>query len=227
MKKRYILILFTIILSFCLASCSKLSELTGNENYIEGIKYKGVDYIGTSFFCAAEDKLYLGRADNGASVYAIGDKKDPVYIVIDGSDNTSCYIQDGFSVPTSGTITKVLVDPYVRSNNKNVVSKEDELNIVAELTAIGGEVHEFTVDNYFTNGNSFYYVYDGSNVSNYQNYGGYVAYVNGSWIYSAPGMKIELDQRISNTAVMEAVIIEDAELINNICKTDLVKWIKH
>ena len=100
------------------------------------------------------------------------------------------------------------------------------MNIVAELAAIEGEVQEFTVENYYTEGNAFYYVYDGSNVSTYQNYGGYIAYVNGCWIYSAPGMKIQIDQRVSNTAVVEAVIIKDPELLTGICKTDLVKWIK-
>ena len=160
------------------------------------------------------------------SVYTVGNRNDPVYIVIDGSDNTGCYIKEGFSVPTSGTVTKVLVDPYVRGSNKKVVSKQEELNIVAELAAIEGEVQEFTVENYYTEGNAFYYVYDGSNVSTYQNYGGYIAYVNGCWIYSAPGMKIQIDQRVSNTAVVEAVIIKDPELLTGICKTDLVKWIK-
>lgn len=226
MNKRFILSVFTFILLFCLSSCSKLTGLKGNEDCDGWITYNGVKYIRDCFFCAAEDKKYLGRAENGACVYTVGNRNDPVYIVIDGSDNTGCYIKEGFSVPTSGTVTKVLVDPYVRGSNKNVVSKQEELNIVAELAAIEGEVQEFTVENYYTEGNAFYYVYDGSNVSTGQNYGGYIAYVNGCWIYSAPGMKIQIDQRVSNTAVVEAVIIKDPELLTGICKTDLVKWIK-
>lgn len=227
MKKRFILLAFIIILLLYSVSCTKLPRLIGNENAAEAITYNGVKYISTGFFCAANDKQYLGKADNGANVYAVGNKKDPVYIVIDGDDNTGCYIREGCSVPTAGTITKVLVDPYIRGNNKHVLSKQEDLNIILELTGCIGEMQEFTVENFFTQGNQFYYVYDGSNVSTNQNYGGYIAYVNGTWIYSAPEMKIDIDLRVNNTAVVEAIIIEDAELINRICKTGLVKYIEY
>ena len=50
--------------------------------------------------------------------------------------------------------------------------------------------------------------------------------------YIAPIRKILIKTikeyvRVNNTAVVEAIIIEDAELINRICKTDLVKYIEY
>ena len=211
--------IFMIVCLFVLGSCSRLSGLVGNENSVEAIWYNGTTYYAAGFFCAASDKQFLGYADNGASVYCVGNKRDPDFIIIDGDDNTTSYVKDGASVPTSGTVTKVLIDPYVRGNNRRVLAGKDELSIVAQLAELCGETQLFTVNNVGTDGNAFYYVYNGSNVSAYQNYGGYIAYVDGVWIYSAPGNKIEHME--NNTAVVEAVVIEDNELIDRICKTDL------
>ena len=226
MKKRCILSIMAILSLFCFISCSKLPELpglTGNDNAWK-ITYNGVAYTGKDFFCADEDKQLLGRADNGARVYAIGNTDDPIYMVIEGNDNTGCYIKEGYSVPTSGTVTKVLVDPAVRSKNTCVLAAQEELDMVSELTGYRGETQEFSIDNVYIQGNRFYYVYDGSNVATTENYGGYIAYINGTWIYAAPGNKLE--QKENNAAIVEAVILDDAALINKICQTNLVAFIE-
>ena len=224
MKRIIAFALFAICI-FGLTSCGKLSGLVGNENAIEGITYNGIFYNACGFYCAESDKRFLGYADNGARVYCIGNKNDPDYIIIDGSDNTTAYVKEGVTVPTSGTVTKILIDPYVRGNNKLVLAKKEELDLIAQLTGIIGEVQEFTVENFYTNGNEFYYVYNESNVSIHENYGGYIAFVNGRWIYSAPKNKKE--RKENNTFIVAGVVIEDSDLISRICETDLVKFIEY
>lgn len=223
--KRMIAFALFVICIFGLTSCGKLSGLVGNENAVEGITYNGKSYKSCVIYCAESDKLFLGYADNGASVYCVGNKKDPVYLIIDGSDNTIAYVKEGETVPTSGIITKILIDPMVRGKNKYVLAKQEELDLIAQLTGISGEVQEFTVENIYTDGNEFYYVYNESNVSVYENYGGYIAFVNGNWIYSAPGSKKE--QKENNTFIVAGIVIEDSDLITKILKTDLVKHIEH
>lgn len=224
MKKIIAFALFAICM-LGLTSCGKLSGLVGNENAVEGITYNGVSYDAHAFYCAENDKHFLGYADDRARVYCIGNKNDPDYIIIDGSDNTTAYVKEGVTVPTSGTVTKILIDPYVRGNNKLVLAKKEDLDLIAQLTGISGEVQDFTVGNFYTDGNEFYYVYNGSGVSVRENYGGYIAFANGKWIYSAPGNKIE--RKENNMAVVAAVVIEDSDLIDKICKTDLARYIAH
>ena len=37
--------------------------------------------------------------------------------------------------------------PYVRGSNNRVISKEKEMNVIAEPAEIKGEIHEFSIDN--------------------------------------------------------------------------------
>lgn len=219
--KKSIFLFCLILVTFCLVSCSKLEGFIGNENYMEGVEYNGVSYTADSFFCA--NSVLLGRADNGAKIYSVGSFDSPKYIVIVGDDNAMCYIKDGVTVPTDGKVTKVLIDPEARRAYSFNLSGDEELNVIFELTKITGQKQNFTVENYYTDGNAFYYVYNESDVSTPENYGGYIALVNGQWIYSAPGEKLELKE--DNTAVISGVVIEDEELIDRMCKTDLVKYI--
>ena len=220
-RRFYLFILFCVLISGTI-SCSKLPGLIGHEN-METIEYNGELYKAKDFYCFDDDRVFLGYADNGAKVYTVGDKSDPIYLMIVGEDNTGCYIKEGCSVPISGAITKVLIDPGIREINTQALSKEEELKVAAEITKITGETREYTVDNYYTNGNSFYYVFNGSNVSSEENYGGYIACVNGTWIYSAPDNKIEWKE--NNTVIVSAVVIDNPDLVGRMCKTALAKRI--
>lgn len=220
--KKTAVILFIIMGCICLSSCSEQIELLGNENS-ESISYNGISYDREYFYCADDDRKLIGHIENGANVYSIGTADPPQFILVVGSDNSGCFIADGSFVPTTGTITKVLIDPGIRSSNSRYLSKDNELSVLAEITEVTGEPQEFLIDNYYTDGNAFYYVYNNSDVSCEENYGGYIAYTNGKWIYSAPGETIEWKE--NNTVLVTGIVIENDELIKKIRKTDIVKYI--
>jgi hypothetical protein len=207
-----------------LTSCYKTIDLSGNEN-TEAIYYHGVEYYSKDFYCADDDTIPLGRVEGGATAYSIGSDETPKYILISGYDNSRCFIADGYSVPTSGKVTKILVDPGIRGDNSKYLSTDDELAMVEELTHLSGEEQTFAVDNYYIDGNYFYYVYNNSNVSCSDNYGGYIAYTNGTWIYAPPENKPTHTDDGVHSITIDAIAIEDEELIDRMCQTDIVKYI--
>ena len=218
--KKTAVFFFIIMCCAYLSSCTEQIELSGNEN-TELISYNGISYDGEYFYCADDDRKLIGHIENGARVYSIGRADPPQFILIVGRDNSGCFIAEGSFVPTTGTITKVLIDPGIRSNNSRYLSEDNELSVLSKITEITGEPQEFLIDNYYTDGNAFYYVYNDSDVSCKENYGGYIAYTNGKWIYSAPGENIEWKE--NNTALVTGIVIENDELIKKACKTDLLK----
>ena len=225
MNKAFFLILnIMLITSFVSCSFSKKIDINGNEN-TEIINYNGITYNSEYFDCADDDRTLIGHIENGANVYSIGNADPPKFIQIVGSDNSGSFIKEGSKVPTSGTITKALIDPSLRGDNSKYLSSDNELSMLEKITQLTGEPQKFTLDNYYTNGNAFYYVYNNSNVSCNENYGGYIAYKEGNWIYSAP--KSEMERGENNTVTITGIVIDDDELIDEMCKTDLVKYIKY
>ncbi|MBR6400769.1 MAG: hypothetical protein IKS17_06055 [Firmicutes bacterium] len=201
-------------------------NLSGDESSWD-IEYKGVKYRGEAFYCADDDRKFIGHIKNGAAVYTVGNAKDPRYILIQGDDNSGCFIADGTNVPTSGKVTKVLIDPGIREDNSRYLSTDEELDVISEIGGIKGKIEKFEIENYYTDGNSFYYVYDDSNVSSCDNYGGYVAYTNGKWIYSAPSERDKIEWVGNNRAVISGVVIDDEKLISRMCETALTKYIEY
>lgn len=225
MKKAiFFLLNIMLITSFASCSFSKKIDINGNEN-TEIINYNGITYNSKFFDCADDDRTLIGHIENGAKVYSIGNADPPEFIQIVGRDNSGCFIKEGSKIPTSGTITKALIDPCLRGNNTKYLSDDHELSMLEKITQLTGEPQKFSLDNYYTEGNAFYYVYNNSNVSCNENYGGYIAYKDGNWIYSAPGSEREPGE--NNAVTITGIVIDDDELINEMCKTDLVKYIKH
>jgi hypothetical protein len=221
MKKLSIFLLLVTCFT-SLTSCSDKINLSGNEN-TEAISYNGVWYPQEDFYCAEDDMIELGRVDGGGIAYGIGLEDIPKYIFIYGYDNSRCFIAEGCSVPTSGKITKVLVDPAIRGDKSKYLSTDDELAVVQDLVNLSGEEQTYAVDNYYSNGNSFYYVYNDSNVSCKANYGGYVAYTHGTWIYAPPENSTTHTDDAPNSVTIDAIAIEDEDLIDRICQTDIAK----
>ncbi len=222
MRKAYFMFLAAICL-FCTSSCSGQLELYGNEDS-EAISYNGTEYISEIFYCADDDRNFVGRIGRGAVVYAVGPDETPQFILISGRDNSGCFIAEGAKVPTGGKITKVLIDPGIRGDNSRYLSADEELAVIEELSALSGEQRMFHVDNYYTDGNAFFYVYNNSNVSCEENYGGYIAFTEGTWIYAPPENKPVWSGE-QNEVSIEAMVIEDEALIDRICETDLRKYI--
>lgn len=216
-----------IILTLCLllfSSCTSVIDINGNEN-AEAIFYNGDEYEFEAFYCADDDRELIGYLDNmyGASVYSVGSGE---YIEIVGSDNSGFFIKSGSEIPVSGTVTKVLIDPSCRGDNSKYLVSEDELAIIEELTNLSGKPQAFDIDNYYTDGNAFYYVYNDSNVSCEDNYGGYIAFSDGKWIYASAENKPVWTGEV-NAVTIEAIIIDDEKLIRKMCKTDLTKYIDY
>lgn len=211
------------ILALCLflfSSCTPVIDIVGNE-YSESIFYNGDEYESERFYCTSDDRTFIGQIDDAryVRVYSVGSGE---YIELVGSDDSGFFIKKDSKVPTSGAVTKVLVDPSYRDDRTKYLDADDELAMIEELTKISGEPQTFYVDNYFTNGNTFYYVYNNSNVSCKDNYGGYIAFTYGKWIYAAPENEpVWIDE--TNAVTIEAIVIDDKELIEKMCKTDLTK----
>lgn len=225
-KKTIIFIICSLCL-FCLVYYSyhtRSAHIKGDENS-EAIWYNGVEYSYDNFYCADDDRKYIGTANNGAAVYTIGPYEQPKFFLVEGSDNSRCFSAQDAKVPTSGKVTKVLVDPGLRGDNSKYLSSEYDLSVVSELSNITGKVQEFEVYNYYTNGNGFYYVYDDSNISCSKNYGGYIAFIDGKWIYSSPKESKTFKSIKDKTYKFSGIVIEDEELISALKKTDLVKYI--
>ncbi len=219
MKKSDVIFLMTIC-CICLTSCSKLLNISGNENS-DYVKCDGILYNGAGFY-VVDDLRLIGHIKDGADVYAVGNDKPPQFIIIHGSDNSGCFAAEGAYIPTSGRITKALIDPEIRGSNTRYLSTADELAMLEKITNLTGEPQEFLVDNYYTDGNAFYYVYNDSNVTCSDNYGGYIAYTDGKWIYSAPGESIERKEH--NAVLITGIVIEDEELINEMCGSVLTNY---
>lgn len=219
MKKSAVIFLMTIC-CICLTSCSKLLNISGNENS-DYVKYDGILYNGAGFY-VVDDLRLIGHIKDGADVYAVGNDKPPQFIIICGSDNSGCFAAEGAYIPTSGRITKALIEPATIGTDPRYLSTNDELAMLAKITNLTGEPQEFLVDNYYTEGNEFYYVYNDSNVTCSDNYGGYIAYTDGKWIYSAPGESIERKEH--NTVLITGIVIEDEELINEMCGSVLTNY---
>lgn len=216
-----------IMLTLCLflfSACTPVIDLNGNENS-SVIFYNGEEYRNEAFLSAEDDRELIGYLDGkfGSSVYSVGSGE---YIEIVGDDNSGFFIKNGIDIPVSGTVTKVLVDPSYSGDKSLYLVSNDELTMIEELKNLSGETQTFEVDNYYTDGNTFYYVYDNSNVSCEDNYGGYVAFTDGKWIYAAAENKSTRTGE-GNAVTIEAITIDDPKLIEKMCKTDLTKYIDY
>ena len=209
---------------FLFSSCTPVIDVNGNENS-EVISYNGNEYRYEAFYFDDDELKLIGYIDNmfGAYVYSVGSDD---YIKIVGNDNSGFFIKNGSKVPVSGTVTKVLIDPSYRGSESKRLVSDDELAMINELVNLSGDTQTFYVDNYYTDGNSFYYVYNNSNVTCEDNYGGYIAFTDGTWIYAAPENKPVRTGEV-NAVTINAIIIDDEKLIEKICKTDLIKYIDY
>lgn len=101
-----------------LITVPKIMDGIPGENAVEGFRYNGIDYRNSYFMVADADRIHVGYAEETrGKVYFIGSRTSPDYIAIVGSDNTTHYAAEGCVPDTSGTVTKVLIDPGIRKTN--------------------------------------------------------------------------------------------------------------
>ena len=202
------------------------------EHAAEGFRYNG-KYYGSSYFMVAdEDRIHVGYAkETRGKVYFIGSRISPDYIVIVGSDNTSNYAADGCVPESSGTVTKVLVDPGIRAKNNKVIIKKSDIETLLAITRTVGEERDYAINNIYTQGNDFYFAYNDCVVAKGpDNLGGYIALVDGEWIYASPenykAMLDNVDYREGNMGTVRAIRISDEKMIDWLEKSIVTRYIE-
>ena len=208
----------------------KIMEDIYGEN-AEFFRYNGKDYYSSYFMVADADRIHVGYAkETRGKVYFIGSRTSPDYIVIVGSDNTTNYAAEGCVPDYEGTVTKVLIDPGVRAINNRVITWKTDIERVMEITRLTGEESEYTIENIYTQGENFYFAYNDCVVTDANNLGGYVAFIDGDWIYASPenyrAMLKTVNRQEGNMGTVYAVKISDEKLIAWLEKSILVSYIE-
>lgn len=209
----------------------KILDGIPGENAVEGFRYNGINYRNSYFMVADADRIHVGYAkETKGKVYFIGSRTSPDYIAIVGSDNTTHYAADGCVPDTSGTVTKVLVDPGIRAANNRAITRKQDIDKLLGITSLQGEEKEYTIENIYTQGNTFYFAYNDCVVVAADNLGGYIALVDGDWIYTSPenyrAMLNTMNQRESNAGTVKGVRIEDEKMIEWLEKSVVTSFIE-
>lgn len=201
-----------------------IEEISGNT---EAFTYNNRHYYMNDFYVADEDRFFIGKTKKyHDNIYAVGNSDSPDYFVIVGSDNTANFKAENCEIATSGEITKVLIDPGIREVNDRVLSAKEDLEMISKLSSVNGEEQEFIIDNYHTQGNTFYYEYDNCPVTNAENLGGYVALAEDKWIFVSPANYEKMEQLENNTVKVQGRVIENQEILEWLQGSVLVKYIE-
>lgn len=153
-----------------------------NEHAVEatGFYFNDNYYRQEPFFGYYKKRFKIAEADNGAPIYAYGDKENPYFLEICGSDNSLCFI--GKSVPNSGNITGILVNPSVRGINIDYITSNNDIEIFTNLSNIKGKEQTFKTYTR-TKTKSYYFVYNNSHVTNEDNLGGTIIFADDKVLY--------------------------------------------
>ena len=209
----------------------KILDGIPGENAVEGFRYNGINYRNSRFMVADADRVHVGYAkETKGKVFFIGSRTSPDYIAIVGSDNTTHYAAEGCVPDTSGTVTKVLIDPGIRKTNKLVITWKPDIDKLLAITNLQGEEKEYIIENIYTQGNDFYFAYNGCPVVDSGNLGGYIALVDGEWIYATPenyrAIQYIGERRYNNTASVSGVRITDEKTIEWLEKSIVTSFIE-
>ena len=209
----------------------KILDGIPGENAVEGFRYNGINYRNSYFMVADADRIHVGYAkETQGQVYFIGSRTSPDYIAIVGSDNTTHYAAEGCTPDTAGTVTKVLVDPGIRATNNRVITRRQDIDRLLEIIRLQGEEKEYSIENIYTQGNMFYFAYNDCVVVTSDNLGGYIAIVDGDWIYVSPEnyrtMLSAVNHRESNAGLAKGVRIEDKKTVEWLEKSVVTSFIE-
>lgn len=214
-----------------LSSCGIKPEIKEISNYkADGFTYKNRTYSYTAFYAADEDAELIGyTSDYHDPIYSFGNTDSPNVILVIGSDNSLPVVADDYTIPTSGTITKVLVDPGLRAKNDKALSDKSDIDMVISLTQTAGEETELYLDNYHTCGNEFYYEYNNSAAATKETLGGYVARSDGKWYYVSPSnleKVVEAENGSANAVKIRGVEITDEKMSDWLSGSELTEYIE-
>lgn len=216
------------IMTFGCGCFDKVVDGIPSENNVEGFKYKGRKYRYTRLYIADTDKKHMGvEKDYHSGVYFVGDENSPDIVIVSGRDNTSVYKADDYEVKTGGTITKVIVDPNYRDPNATVLYNEKDIDMINRLISVDGKTQTYEIENFYTHGNVLSFEYDGCLAADPQVRCGYIAEINGKWIYVSPENQENMKISDDNSVVFDGVEVNDAELISWIKKSDISKGLNY
>ena len=213
-----------------LVTMPKIMEDIYGEN-AEFFHYNGKDYYSSYFMVADADRIHVGYAkETKGKVYFIGSRTSPDYIAIVGSDNTTHYAAEGCVPDSAGTVTKVLIDPGIRAINNRIITRKADIEMLLKVTGFIGDENDFSIDNIYTQGNDFYLAYDNCAVVDYNNLGGYIALVDGEWIYASSEnyreMLKTMNRQDGNKGTVRAVKITDKKMIEWLKKSIVTSYIE-
>ena len=203
---------------------SRISEI-GHSS--EGFIYNGIHFQRCYFYSADSDLIKLGRTNDGSDiVYSVERRESPNLISIVGSDNTYTYRSELYNIPNEGQVTRVFVDPQYRGRNDNILISQDDISMVCRITKTHGDLAQYHINNYYTDGNSIYFAYENCPVTVKENLAGYIAKSDGKWIFVSPE---ELNKSVhdnANPADLLGTEITDADILNWFNNSSLVKYIE-
>lgn len=181
----------------------------------EVIEYNGQSAIIDAFYSDFTEAEYLGRTeDKNFKVYAYRDGYNYNLFTLVGSDNTDCYKMEGFTIPTSGDVTKVFMDPAVRSNNNKVSKNQTDIEMFKELVSYHSDERIYHINNIFTEGTEIYFAYNSCPVATFDNLVVYIAYIDDNWIIVSPEhYRGRNNEKNSNHADLMGSQITESKLI--------------
>lgn len=220
-----LLIIFTIILLFIIYKINNPIIYGIDDEDSLSFDYKGKEYCKSVYFVAEENLIYMGLSEIGHSdVYFIGNNESPDYIFISGDDDYGYFKANDCTIDVSGNITKILVDPACGVISNHSLSSKEEIDMIHDLTNIQGEEKEYFIENYYTQGNPFYYEYNNCPVASNNSLGGYVALVGDELVYISPkNLENAYHSSSNNSITAKGVAIKDKTLLDKILNSKLVK----
>lgn len=179
------------------------------------INYNGESAESCVFFTDFNEAEHLGYTeDKNFQVYAYKDDSNYKLFTLVGSDNTDCYKTESYVIPTSGEVTKVFIDPAVRSSNNEIITRQEDIEIFKRLVSYKMDEGTYHINNIYTEGTELYFAYDNCPVATYDNLVGYIAYIDNNWIIVSEEHYRNCNKReYSNEVDLLGSKIIDSELI--------------
>ena len=182
-----------------------------NAQCVEGsFYYKNKYYVPSYCFYGCENaKKRIATDNQGYPIYVYGDKNNPIFIEVSGFGNSLQFIEYGKEVPTSGEITGIYIQRYI--GNKNIIKSEDEIKTLKNLTFMKEKEEFFTIEPYETHC-KFYYLYNNSAVTCYENLGGLIVVRDDKVIYINEENWHEAETIDANYYKVKGIKIKDKEI---------------
>ncbi len=174
---------------------------------------------------------YIGRESDKKDndLYVIKENDIPVLLIsyANYDDNTRYYINPTYTIPVSGKITKIYIDPCGGSQNQKTIYSPEDIDFVERITKLDDTEKLYNIDNFYTCGNEFYLAFNNCPASTNKNIGGYIAYTDGKYIYFSPKNRSNmLINHENNSCEGYGIEITDKELLKWLPDSILTDYIE-